>query len=91
MNLKQAIEILDYHQSWRQGKTDEMIYEPKVITQALDVVLNNAKKIKKNNQLTFILDDDKIIYYTEETNKLTAIQLSSIVIILMRVIQDKIK
>ena len=46
MNLKEAIEILDYHQYWRLGKIDEMIYEPKKITQALDIVLFEVKKIK---------------------------------------------
>lgn len=46
MNLKEAIEILDYHQSWRLGKVDEMIYELKQITKALDIVLEEVKKIK---------------------------------------------
>ena len=45
MNLKQAIEILDYHQKWRMGKVDEMIYEPKTITKALDVVLDKVKTL----------------------------------------------
>ena len=44
-----------------------------------------------NKKLTFIFDKDKIIYYTEESDKLTAIQLSSVVMILMREIQGKIK
>lgn len=46
MELKEAIEILDYHQSWRLGNVDEMIYEPKQITKALDIVLDAVKKIK---------------------------------------------
>lgn len=44
MNLKEAIEILDYHQSWRLGKIDEMKYDSKQITEALDVVLDEVKK-----------------------------------------------
>lgn len=46
MNLKEAIEILDYHQSWRLGKVDEMMFDPKQITKALDIVLEEVKKIK---------------------------------------------
>lgn len=45
-NIKQAIEILDYHQKWRLGKVDDMIYKPLEITAALDVVLKEVKKIK---------------------------------------------
>jgi hypothetical protein len=44
MTLQKAIEILEYHQEWRQGKQDEMIYEPKVLTRALDVVLEAIKQ-----------------------------------------------
>ena len=44
MDLQKAIEILEYHQEWRQGKRDEMIHEPKVLTQALDVVLELVKQ-----------------------------------------------
>lgn len=39
MELKTAIEILEYHQEWRQGKRDDMIHEPSKLTEALDIVL----------------------------------------------------
>ena len=29
MEIKTAIEILEYHQEWRLGKREDMIYEPK--------------------------------------------------------------
>ena len=45
MNLKQAIEILDYHQKWRLGKVDEMNYDAKTITKALDIVLDEVKAL----------------------------------------------
>ena len=45
MELKTAIEILDYHQEWRLGKRDDMIHEPKKLTQALDIVLSEVKKL----------------------------------------------
>lgn len=45
MELKTAIEILEYHQEWRLGKRDDMIYEPKKLTEALDIVLNEVKKL----------------------------------------------
>ena len=46
MNLKQAIEILDYHQKWRMGKVDEIKFSSRQITEALDVVLMEVKIIK---------------------------------------------
>ena len=44
MELKTAIEILEYHQEWRLGKREDMIYEPKKLTEALDIVLIEVKK-----------------------------------------------
>ena len=44
MELKTAVEILEYHQKWRLGKRDDMIYEPKVLTEALDVIIKEVKK-----------------------------------------------
>ena len=44
MELKTAIEILEYHQEWRLGKREDMIHEPKKLTEALDMVLNEVKK-----------------------------------------------
>ena len=41
MTLPEAIQILMVHQAWRIGADIEMA-EPKVITEALDVVLNYA-------------------------------------------------
>jgi len=44
MELKTAIEILEYHQESRQGKRDDMIHEPSKLTEALDTVLQQVKK-----------------------------------------------
>ncbi len=44
MELQTAIEILEYHQEWRLGKREDMIHEPKKLTQALDIVLSEVKK-----------------------------------------------
>jgi hypothetical protein len=44
MELQTAIEILEYFQAWRLGKREDMIYEPKELTQALDIVLIEVKK-----------------------------------------------
>lgn len=41
MELQTAIEILVYHQEWRLGKREDMIHEPKILTQALDTVLSH--------------------------------------------------
>ena len=43
MELKTAIEILEYHQEWRLGKRNDMIHEPKKLTEALDVILSEIK------------------------------------------------
>jgi hypothetical protein len=43
MELTTAIEILEYHQEWRLGKRDDMIHEPKKLTEALDIVLEQVK------------------------------------------------
>lgn len=45
MELKTAIEILDYHQEWRLGKREDMIHEPKKLTEALDIVLAKVKNL----------------------------------------------
>jgi hypothetical protein len=45
MELKTAIEILEYHQEWRLGKREDMIHEPKKLTEAIDIVLSEVKKI----------------------------------------------
>ena len=46
MELKTAIEILEYHQEWRLGKREDMIHEPKMLTQALYIILNEVKKLE---------------------------------------------
>ncbi len=43
MDLREAIEVLEYHQDWRLGKVDEMPYKPKEITEALDILLASVK------------------------------------------------
>lgn len=49
MELQTAIEILDYHQEWILGKREDMIHEPKKLTQALDIVLSEVKKLPIHN------------------------------------------
>lgn len=46
MELRTAIEILEYHQEWRLGKREDMIHEPKKLTEALDIVLSEVKKFR---------------------------------------------
>lgn len=45
MELRTAIEILEYYQEWRLGKREDMIHEPQKLTEALDLVLSEVKKI----------------------------------------------
>lgn len=46
MELKTAIEVLEYHQEWRLGKREDMIHEPKKLTEALNIVLSEVKKFR---------------------------------------------
>jgi hypothetical protein len=43
MELQKAIEILEYYQDWRLGKKEDMIYEPKELTEALDIVVSEVR------------------------------------------------
>jgi len=56
MELNTAIEILDYHQDWRLGKREDMIHEPKKLTEALDIVLSEVKKLHIHNVSNCISD-----------------------------------
>ena len=58
MELKTAIEILEYHQEWRLGKKNDMIHEPKKLTQALDIVLNEVKKLEASTNENKIIDNE---------------------------------
>lgn len=51
MELKTAIEILEYHQESRLGKREDMIYESKKLTEALDIVLSEVKKLTQIEDL----------------------------------------
>jgi len=55
MKLKEAIEILTYHQKWRLGKVNEMKHSPKQLTQALDIALNLLNGIFKTKKTDGIL------------------------------------
>lgn len=57
MELKTAIEILDYHQEWRLGKRDDMIHEPKKLTEALDIVLSEVKKLNIHDVIAPLICD----------------------------------
>jgi hypothetical protein len=55
MELKTAIEILEYYQRWRLGEKDDIPHDSKKITEAIDIVLVNVKtfiqKEKDNKDL----------------------------------------
>ena len=44
MNIETALKILKHFQLWRRDKVDEIVYSPKAIGIALDVVLNEIEK-----------------------------------------------
>ena len=39
MKIKQAIQILKDHNQWRQGDSDQEMIHPKLITQAIETVI----------------------------------------------------
>jgi oligoribonuclease (3'-5' exoribonuclease) len=44
MSKDKALEILEYHQQYRQGVVDEMKYTPRQLTEALDVLIEFVKR-----------------------------------------------
>lgn len=56
MEIQTAIEILTYHQEWRLGKRDDMIHEPKKLTEALDILLTEVKKLHKPDVMPSLPD-----------------------------------
>ena len=65
MELQTAIEILEYHQEWRLGKREDMIYEPKKLTEAIDIVLSEVKKMEtlnKNKMSNHVLNVNTILH-----------------------------
>ena len=72
MELKTAIEILEYHQEWRLGKREDMIHEPKKLTEALDIVINEVKKFR----LGAVIESSPQMNNNTETRQL-AMQLVS--------------
>lgn len=58
MELKTAIEILEYHQEWRLGKRQDMIHEPKKLTEALDTVLSAVKKLPISDVSDLFIDEE---------------------------------
>jgi hypothetical protein len=43
MNLAEAIKTIEHYQKWRLGADIEMIH-PKILTQALNLILDEVKK-----------------------------------------------
>jgi hypothetical protein len=66
MELKTAIEILEYHQEWRLGKRDDMIHEPKKLTEALDVVLEQVKGFTETLNTLKELTNVKVKFFHHE-------------------------
>jgi hypothetical protein len=58
MELQTAIEILEYHQKWRLGKREDMIHLPKKITEAIDIVLSEVKKISLGDVMESLPKDN---------------------------------
>jgi len=60
MTLTEAIATIEYYQSWRLGADTEMIH-PKILTKALNIVLDEAKKGVLNSELNTDENINKIL------------------------------
>ena len=60
MELQTAIEIIEYHQEWRLGQREDMIHEPKKLTEALDIVLSEVKNFRLGAVIESLPDSDEI-------------------------------
>ena len=58
MTLIEAIATIEHYQSWRLGADTEMIH-PKILTKALNIVLDEAKKSFLINAVDILIDDAK--------------------------------
>jgi len=47
MTVEKAVEILNIHQKWRIGEIEEMPYSPKIITEALGLLLVEFPRLSK--------------------------------------------
>jgi len=60
MKLEKAIEILERHQLWMTGEYDDYYYEPKLLHNAIDIVisqLSKKPKLKSNNEISSIIKE----------------------------------
>ena len=60
MTLPEAIATIEYYQSWRMGADTGMIH-PKILTNALNIVLGEAKKGVLNSDLNTDKNINKIL------------------------------
>ena len=60
MELQTAIEILEYHQEWSLGQREDMIHSPKKLTEALDIIISEVKKIRLGAVIESLPDSDEI-------------------------------
>jgi hypothetical protein len=44
MTIEKAIEILDNHNKWRKGNDEISMTEPKILSKAIDTIINFHKK-----------------------------------------------
>ena len=60
MTLPEAIATIEYYQSWRMG-ADTKIIHPKILTKALNIVLDKAKKEILHSELNTDESINKIL------------------------------
>lgn len=60
MRLEKAIEVLERHQLWLTGEYDDYYHEPKLLNQAINIVvaeLSKKPKLKGNSEISSIIKD----------------------------------
>ena len=67
MTLLEAIATIEHYQSWRLGADTEMIH-PKILTKALNIVLDEAKKSFLTQAVDILIEEAKKSVLSSELN-----------------------
>lgn len=72
MKFLTALKILEYHQQWRCGKLNNMIYQPSELTEAINILIASAKTNEKYTNISkysIIHDTIRDIMNTDDATK----------------------
>jgi hypothetical protein len=70
MKVEEALNILKHHQQWRLGGIDNMPYEPKELTEAIDVLIRIVSNLlgKQKEYIDFISHTTDLEQFVNNTS-----------------------